>query len=269
MIPNEVDPAHPPMSTRPGLVALLLAVLLAWVSATSPATFRLELRGKPQILRLYGTRGAFPVIVTSGDGGWIHLGPHVADVLAANGCSVIGFDAKAYLSSFTSGTITLDPRQEPDDYRRLIEFAAGGSGQKPVLVGVSEGAGLSVLAAADPQTRGRISGVIGLGLPEEIELGWRWTDSIIYVTKGTPREPTFRVSAMIGRLAPVPLAEIHATGDEFVPLQEVRALMDRAREPKRQWIVEASNHRFSDNRAAFDRRLLEALAWVRSQAAPR
>ena len=257
------------MSTRPGVSALLFAVLLALVSVTSPATVRIDLRGKPQVLRLYGTPGAFPVIVTSGDGGWIHLAPDAADVLAANGCYVVGFDAKAYLSSFTSGTATLDPRQEPDDFRRLIAFATAGSPRKPVLIGVSEGAGLSVLAAVEPLTRGLISGVIALGLPDVNELGWRWTDSVIYVTKGTPREPTFRVSTIIDRVAPVPLAAIHATGDEFVPLQEARALMDRAREPKRLWIVEASNHRFSDNRPDFDRRLLEALAWVRSQPHPR
>jgi len=256
------------MSTRPGVSALLFAVLLALVSVTSPATVRIDLRGKPQVLRLYGTPGAFPVIVTSGDGGWIHLAPDAADVLAANGCYVVGFDAKAYLSSFTSGTATLDPRQEPDDFRRLIAFATAGSPRKPVLIGVSEGAGLSVLAAVEPLTRGLISGVIALGLPDVNELGWRWTASVIYVTKGTPREPTFRVSTIIDRVAPVPLAAIHATGDEFVPLQEARALMDRAREPKRLWIVEASNHRFSDNRPDFDRRLLEALAWVRSQPHP-
>jgi fermentation-respiration switch protein FrsA (DUF1100 family) len=258
------------MSTRPGVSAPLVAVLLAVVSVTSPVTVRIDLRGKPQVLRLYGTPGAFPVIVTSGDGGWIHLAPDAADVLAANGCYVVGFDAKAYLSSFTSGTATLDARQEPDDFRRLIAFATAGSPHKPVLIGVSEGAGLSVLAAVEPQTRSLISGVIALGLPDVNELGWRWTDSIIYVTKGTPREPTFRVSTIIDKVAPVPLAAIHATGDEFVPLQEARALIDRAREPKRLWIVEASNHRFGDNRADFDRRLLEALAWVRSHPpAPR
>jgi fermentation-respiration switch protein FrsA (DUF1100 family) len=258
------------MSTRPGVSAPLVAVLLAVVSVTSPVTVRIDLRGKPQVLRLYGTPGAFPVIVTSGDGGWIHLAPDAADVLAANGCYVVGFDAKAYLSSFTSGTATLDARQEPDDFRRLIAFATAGSPHKPVLIGVSEGAGLSVLAAVEPQTRGLISGVIALGLPDVNELGWRWTDSIIYVTKGTPREPTFRVSTIIDKVAPVPLAAIHATGDEFVPLQEARALIERAREPKRLWIVEASNHRFGDNRADFDRSLLEALAWVRSHPpAPR
>ena len=49
-------------------------------------------------------RGAgAPVIVSSGDGGWIHLGPHVAEILAARGYFVVGFDVKAYLESFTAG----------------------------------------------------------------------------------------------------------------------------------------------------------------------
>ena len=51
---------------------------------------------------LYGMTNARPVIVSSGDGGWIHLGPHVARLLAAHGCFVVGFDVKAYLTSFTT-----------------------------------------------------------------------------------------------------------------------------------------------------------------------
>jgi hypothetical protein len=91
----------------------------------------LSIRGHVQWLHLYGARGGQPMIVSSGDGGWIHLGPHVAETLAAGGRA------------------------------------------QPILVGVSEGAGLSVLAATDPATRSAIGGVIGLGLPDINELGWR------------------------------------------------------------------------------------------------
>ena len=69
-----------------------------------------HVRGQSQSLRLYGTRGKPPVIVSSGDGGWIHLGPHVAEVLAARGFFVVGFDVKAYLESFTSGRPRCAPR---------------------------------------------------------------------------------------------------------------------------------------------------------------
>jgi pimeloyl-ACP methyl ester carboxylesterase len=243
---------------------LLLVALAA--AAVAQETVGVVIRGRPQMVHVYGTPGGFPVIVSSGDGGWIHLGPDVAVMLARHGYFVLGFDVKSYLESFTSGKQTLDPRDEPGDYQRLIERAAGHSGLKPILVGVSEGAGLSVLAASEPQTHGRISGVVGLGLPDATELGWRWTDSIIYLTKRTPREPLFRTSSIIDRLSPLPIAALHATHDEFVPLSEVRAVMDRAREPKRLWVIEASNHRFSDNQEEFERRLLDALAWVRSRA---
>ena len=123
--------------------------------ASAQRTDLVPVRGHVQSVHLYGVTNARPVIVSSGDGGWIHLGPHVAQLLAAHGCFVVGFDVKAYLASFTSGKDTLRPEDEPGDYRVLVDFAARGSIRKPVLVGTSEGAGLSVLAAADPRRIGR------------------------------------------------------------------------------------------------------------------
>jgi len=166
----------------------------------------INLRGHDQVLHLYGTRGGTPVIVSSGDGGWIHLGPHVAEVLSANGFFVVGFDAKAYLESFTNGPATVRVEDEPGDYRALVDFAAMETGRKPVLVGVSEGAGLSVLAATDPRNKEAVAGVIGLGLSDLTELGWRWKDMVIYLTHDTPREPTFSVKAVVDRMAPIPFA---------------------------------------------------------------
>jgi alpha-beta hydrolase superfamily lysophospholipase len=248
----------------------LLLVLLGWVLFASPlhaqSTEKLAIRGHMQSLRVYGTRGNPPVIVSSGDGGWIHLGPHVAEVLASHGYFVVGFDVRGYLESFTSGKTVLRPEDEPGDFKVLADFAARGATRKPILVGASEGAGLSVLAATDPQTRQSIAGVLALGLPEINELGWRWKDALIYVTHGVPKEPTFSTSSIVSGVVPTPLAAIHSTHDEFVPLQEVKRIIDTAGEPKKLWVVEASDHRFSDNLSEFDRRLLEAIAWIDQQA---
>lgn len=219
------------------------------------------LRGRSQVLHLYGERGAVPVIVASGDGGWLHLGPHVAEVLAATGHFVVGFDVKAYLESFT-GPNTLRPEDVAGDYRVLVEFASRGSSAKPILIGVSEGAGLSVLAATDPGLKSCIAGVIGVGLPDRTELAWRWKDSIIYLTHAAPHEPSFSTAAIVDRMAPLPLAAIHSTHDEYVPQAEVQHILDRAGEPKRLWMIDAANHRFSDRLAEFDRRLVEAVSWV-------
>jgi type IV secretory pathway VirJ component len=252
---------------RPLLLATLTALAIALAGAGTPALAQIQdtisLRGHPQTLHIYGTRGNPPVILTSGDGGWVHLGPHVAKALAATGFFVVGFDAKCYLESFTSSAGVLRPEDEPGDYRGLISYAAKGSAIKPILVGVSEGAGLSVLAAADPETKRMIGGVIGLGLPDVNELGWRWEDSVIYITHGVPKEPTFSAAALVERIAPLPLADIHSTHDEFVPVAEAERTLQHAYAPKRLWVVNASNHRFSDNLAELDSRMLDAIAWVR------
>jgi len=241
-------------------------VLLIGRLGGAQTTDTLSLRGRTQTLRLYGTRGATPVVVSSGDGGWIHLAPHVAETLAARGFFVVGFDVKAYLASFTSGGHTLTTADEPGDYRALAAYAARGTGQRTVLIGVSEGAGLSLLAATDAATRPLIVGVLGLGMADVNELGWRWRDSLIYLTHGVPNEPTFSAAAIAGRVAPLPLAAIHSTTDEFVPLTEVQKLLAAANEPKKLWVVTAANHRFSDNLAEFDRQLMDALDWIRQHS---
>jgi fermentation-respiration switch protein FrsA (DUF1100 family) len=251
-------------------IAAVMTTLVVVVPADSThAETRdtVAIRGHALPLRIYGHRGGAPAIVSSGDGGWIHLAPHVAEVLAARGYFVVGFDVRAYLESFTAGGATLRAEDEPGDYKVLADAASRWATAKPILIGVSEGAGLSVLAATDPRTKTAIAGVLGLGLPDVNELGWRWKDAVIYLTHGIPREPTFSVSSLVDRAAPVPIAAIHSTHDEFVPLAQIRQVFDRAREPKKLWIVAAADHRFSDNLREFDRRLLEAVTWITNNAA--
>jgi dienelactone hydrolase len=251
------------------VVASLLATgpLAAAATGGGPTshTETLSLRGVSQTLHLYGARGGKVAIVTSGDGGWVHLGPDIAEFLAGEGYRVVGFDAKAYLSSFTSKSGPLHVEDVPRDYEALVEYAAPAGSGRPLLVGVSEGAGLSVLAATAPEVQSRVAGVVALGLPDRNELGWRWRDSIIYVTKQTPNEPTFSTREVVGRVAPVPLAALHSTHDEFVALPTIEGILAQAREPKRLWVIEAADHRFSDNRPELQRRLKEAIAWIESQ----
>jgi fermentation-respiration switch protein FrsA (DUF1100 family) len=120
------------------------------------------------------------------------------------------------------------------------------------------------LAATQPETKKEIAGVIGLGLPDMNELGWRWRDALIYLTHGLPNEPMFSTAAVIGNVAPIPLAAIHSTNDEFVPLSEVQRILLAAKEPKRLWVIKAANHRFSNNLAEFDQRLLDAIEWLKA-----
>ena len=236
--------------------------------ADAQTNVKLTIRGREQLLRIYGTRGGTPIIVSSGDGGWIHVGPAAAEFLAARGFFVVGFDVRAYLAGFTSGKVTLRAEDTPGDYRALAEFASQGTGKKPILVGVSAGAGLSVLAAADPQAKTAFAGVVAVGLPARTELGWRWRDSVIYLTHGVPNEPTFGAAELVGKVAPLPLAAIHSSHDEFLSPDELQKLMQGAHPPSKVWIVAAADHRFSDNVAEFDRRLVEAIDWIGHPASP-
>ncbi len=170
---------------------------------------------------------------------------------------------RPYLESFTTTTATLQAAEEPADSRVLADYAQRGSNKKPILIGVSEGAGLSVLAATDPDTKQAVAGVIGLGLPNLNELGWRWRDALIYVTHGSPKKTMFSTAALVDRVTPLPLGAIHSTSDEFVPLMEVQGVLEHAGEPKRLWIIKAADHRFSDNLPELNARLQDAVAWVR------
>ena len=163
-------------AAAPWMMFVALAVGLSAASANPPRTATIAIRGHEQHLQVYGPPDGPIAIVSSGDGGWMQLGPHVAETLAAHGYHVVGFDVRNYLASFTSSSSTLSPQNVASDYLDLINSnSAAGAAHRPVLLfGVSEGASLSVLAATDPRVRARLDGVVGLGLPDEAELGCPW-----------------------------------------------------------------------------------------------
>jgi len=246
--------------TRPFLLLAAGALLASPVQPQSRGT--VVVRGKVQQLQLYKGVTGTPVILSSGDLGWAGLVVHVAEFLSSRGYSVYGFNSKAYLASFTSRDSALKPEEVPDDYLSLIRFVQRINPGKVVLAGISEGAGLSVLSAGWGKVQESVQGVLGLGLPDQNELGWRWQDFTTWITKRAPNEPSFMVEDIIHKVSPVPLAEIHSTHDEFLPLEQAKSMFARAREPKKMWVIEASNHRFSDNRSELDARILEALDWI-------
>jgi dienelactone hydrolase len=253
---------------RRSSLVLALAIAAATaprVGAVSPPIPRVDVmtvRGHELVLHLYGPAGGDPVVLASGDGGWVHLAPHLAEWLAQRGYFVVGVDSRAYLASFTSAAAALSPDDVSADFAAFAARAAAQQARRPVLAGVSEGAGLSVLAAGNPAVQRAIRGVLVFGLPDMNELGWRWRDAVIYVTHGVPNEPLFSAASVIGRVAPLPLAGIYASHDEYVPAADVRRLGEAAGEPKHFWVVAAANHRFSDNLDELDARLCDALAWM-------
>ena len=73
---------------------------------------------------------------------------------------------------------------------------------------------------------------------------------------------------MIATVTPLPLYMIQSTKDEYVPKAEWELLLATAREPKKQILIDASNHRFTDKRPELGAAYTAGLAWI-AQAAPR
>ena len=85
-------------------VRLALAVLGLTAAAVSAQTQQpLVVRGQSQVLRLYGAKTGTPVVVTSGDGGFVHLAPAVAEF----GDSVVRMGA--------DGGLTRSPKYSESD----------------------------------------------------------------------------------------------------------------------------------------------------------
>ena len=240
------------------LATLTMASMLSLGSTDTVRT--VSLGGHEEKLRVYGPERGQPVILASGDGGWIHLAPHLAAALASRGYYVIGLDARAYLSNSASSKQGLTPADIAHDYRTLLSMFS--PDRRAVLAGISEGAGLSIVAGADKQNQQRIAGVMTFGLGDRNELAWHWKDSLIYITKGVPSEPTFNASDFIAHVSPLPLAFIRPTHDEFVPPAQSDHLIAAATAPVRSWTIAASDHRFSDNLVELDRATAQAFDWI-------
>jgi len=71
---------------------------------------------------------------------------------------------------------------------------------------------------------------------------------------------------------PLLLADMAALQPDLLGLQEVVYVLQQDRvigaagEPKRLWVVDSSDHRFSDRLDEFDKTLLEAIGWVNEHA---
>ena len=249
----------------------LLGLLIA--AAFIPASAQLHsgensvtIRGKTQDIYYIPARTSPAVgtlIFSPGDGGWRGIAVDWAEKMASWGYDVYGVDTLHYLASL-GGKQALRPEDVTADYAELITRLQA---KKPVvLVGWSEGASLSLLAALSQEAKpSPVSGLVAIGLPEVGILGWKWKDAISWVTKKTPDEPQFHASDYIPRLR-VPFYLLRSSQDQYVSEQDAAHMLAVAAKPKRLVVVPSDNHRFSSNRDGFFRELKSALEWTRNPA---
>ena len=251
---------------------LCVVAAISWPSGARAAEkLDVPVRGKTLTLTIYTPRtdSRGTIVMGSGDVGWVGLAASMAEELCAHGYTVVGLNVRQYLSAFTSGSNHLQATDVPGDYRFLIATLKQTRRlDSPIIVsGVSEGAALAVLAGSDPINHRWINGVITMGLPPTAELAWRWTDVGSWISKHDADEPSFAAKDVIATVSPVPLCMIQSTKDEYVPQIEWERLLATAREPKRQILIDAGNHRFTDKRPELSAAYAAGLTWI-AQSAP-
>jgi type IV secretory pathway VirJ component len=257
---------------------VLVAALLATCSSAAAVAAAAEhvdwpLRGKTMSLTIYrpavDPKGT--VVMAGGDVGWVGLAVSMSQYLAANGYIVVGINVRQYLSAFTIGASHLTPVDIERDYAALSRYLRGRQLLiGPVVVsGVSEGAGLAVLAAAAPENHDWIAGAIAMGLPASVEVAWRWSDFTSWITKRDSGEPSFKARDYLAAISPLPLVMIQSTRDEYVSAADYKELDAAARSPHRQVLIGASNHRFTDRIPELQRAFDDGLAWIISMSSPR
>ncbi len=247
-----------------GLSLLALALVLSGTALAQTAGHNaVTIRGQQQSLYYFPATGAKlnrKVLFAPGDGGWRGWAITVAQQMALWGYDVYGLDTKTYLSGFT-GSTALKDSDVMSDFKELAKWMTKGSGERVTLVGWSEGAGLHVLAAGGDPGRRVFTGLITFGLVDENVLGWSWRDNLTYVTKAKPSGPTFHVVNYIGRVPA--LLMIQSSKDEYVTMDEVNKLYAAARGQKRLAVIQAADHRFSNNTAEFYKTLRAGLQGMR------
>ena len=249
--------------------ALIFLLLSASVSAQTQTRGKneVDIRETKQDIYYYpavGDRLRRKVFFVPGDGGWRGFAIVVAEHMASWGYDVYGLDTNRYLESFShkSDQKRLKEADVMSDFRQMADWIKGGSNESITLVGWSEGAELTLLAAA-ADNKNSFDGLITFGMGKTGILGWRWVDDLTYVTKKDPHEPHFITTSYMPQVAPLPLLMIHSTHDEFVPADEAKELFGAAHEPKRFALIEAQDHKFGGNKDEFFRVLREGLEWTK------
>lgn len=206
--------------------------------------------------------GIRPLIVyATGDRGWAGKDLDVYRHLVAWGYPVAGFDAHDYVKHLGRSESTT-PGRLANDYGAIISTAREALGlpnDRPVvLVGVSRGADLSVVAAGRPPLRASLSGVVAVALTREEEyvkwFGRRLRRRAAPDPPSSPASVPARVPAMVQLydylplLRELPLTVIQSTRDNYLPAAEARVLFG-SDTPVRQLIpIDARNHSFAGSR---------------------
>lgn len=215
----------------------------------------MTLHNHPLELRLFKPPhiqgGSVLIVYATGDGGWNGLGGEIFDWLTQWNYAVAGFSSKEYLEDlgYVSETDTTTPRRLVQDYRQIIDFAesrlALPASTPLILVGLSRGAGLSVVAAGEGELNQHLAGLLAVALTKEEE-------HVLHRTRAPrsagdpPRRERVEIQtySYLNRLTSFPVMVVQSTHDRYLTAEAARKLFGPDTELRRLRAVEAANHSF-------------------------
>ena len=221
-------------------------------------------------LRLHFSRGTrsepHPLLVfATGDGGWHRKDLAAYKHLVASGYPTVGFDAHDYVTHLGARDSTT-PGRLAADYRQIIQAARAALELPPdypvVLVGVSRGAGLSVVAAGQRDLRPSIAGVLAIALTKEEEYVKQLRPRLRRRGKPPTGPEMVEVYDYLPRLAGMPIAVVQSTNDGYLPAAAARELFGP--DNPHRWFqpVQARNHSFGGGRDQMYDAMSRSLSWI-------
>jgi pimeloyl-ACP methyl ester carboxylesterase len=202
------------------------------------------------------------LIYATGDGGWRGKDLDLFRHLSTFGYAIAGFSAPEYVKHLRGDQETTTPSLLARDFAAIIESAKTELNLPAItpviLVGVSRGAGLSVVAAGQPPLREALDGVVVMALTKEEEhVRWR-----------RRRQATeLEIYDYLPRLD-LPVAVIQSTRDNYLPADQARTLFGSDTDRRQFHAIDARNHSFAGARPLLYETLRSSLEWVVRIATP-
>lgn len=238
------------------------------MAAAPPTLFNraVVLNGHPLVLHLSAPGpSARPLLVyATGDGGWRGKDLAAYRRLITWGYPTVGFSAPDYLKHLKGGASTTTPGRLAADYLAIIgaarQYLQVPAATRVILVGVSRGAGLSVVAAGQRTVKEKIAGVVAIGLTKEEEYV-RWH----LRRRSHPPDPPgvmLEVYAYLPRLGSLPIAVVQSTHDDYLPADAARPLFGPDTDRRQFRAVDARNHSFGGAREEMYDTVQGSLDWI-------
>jgi hypothetical protein len=211
-----------------------------------------------------GAAAGRPLLVyTTGDAGWVRKDLAVYKEMVSWGYPIAGISAPEYLEHLR-GRTAATPERVANDYLRIIAFARARMHLEPgapvVLVGVSRGAGLAVVAAGQAIVREKLGGVVAVALTKEEE-HVRWLGHLPAIRR--PAIPVIvELYEYLPLLGDMPVAVVQSTRDSYLPAEAAARLFGPDTATRRFRAIEARNHSFGGARREMYDALKASLEWI-------